>query len=216
MNFILWAESIEVTKDDQTRYMERVLKGGYSIFAKAYTAFIVDYRLICCILFLEDAIKIDKTIAESEAKNRQPQDDPTEHHTSLTETPQSGIHPQTSGANENQMQARNPQSGANPQTPDPNQNHTQALSHQIAAKPETPDPNQIDHLSFKEYRQFKSRSKFLKGLGVISGLVIVFLQIFNAMVYTGNNRVAPSANLVACAATWSFFIAGVFLLMQVK
>uniref|UniRef100_A0A7M5UU50 Uncharacterized protein n=2 Tax=Clytia hemisphaerica TaxID=252671 RepID=A0A7M5UU50_9CNID len=160
INFILWVESIEVTKDRQTIYMEKILKGGYSIFAKAYTALIVDYRLICCILFVEHAFEIDKTIKSDETEK------------------------------ENQLR-------------------------QDATTQRKPETDEIHHSSFEEYQKFKSKVKLYKGAGVISGLGIVFLQTFNAMVYTGNNMVGPWTNVMGCVAVWSFFLAGILLLNKV-
>ncbi|XP_066918628.1 uncharacterized protein [Clytia hemisphaerica] len=161
INFILWVESIEVTKDRQTIYMEKILKGGYSIFAKAYTALIVDYRLICCILFVEHAFEIDKTIKSDETEK------------------------------ENQLR-------------------------QDATTQRKPETDEIHHSSFEEYQKFKSKVKLYKGAGVISGLGIVFLQTFNAMVYTGNNMVGPWTNVMGCVAVWSFFLAGILLLNKLK
>jgi len=70
VNFILWNESIEVTTDDQTKYLELVFKNGYNIFATAHAALIIDYRLYCCILFIERAIEIDNQIKSNEANEQ--------------------------------------------------------------------------------------------------------------------------------------------------
>ena len=64
INFIFWIESIKVTKDRQQEiYMDKMLHGVYTVFARTYTALIVDYRLICCILFAEHAFAIDEEVA---------------------------------------------------------------------------------------------------------------------------------------------------------
>ncbi|XP_066922891.1 uncharacterized protein [Clytia hemisphaerica] len=72
INFIFWIESIKVTKDrQQEKYMENMFhEGFYTIFARTYTALIVDYRLICCILFVEHALEIDKMIERGENYER--------------------------------------------------------------------------------------------------------------------------------------------------
>eukprot|EP00111_Clytia_hemisphaerica_P000325 TCONS_00000847-protein len=70
-NFIFWIESIKVTKNQQQeKFMEDMLHGLYTIFARTYTALIVDYRLICCILFVEHAAEINIMIARGESYER--------------------------------------------------------------------------------------------------------------------------------------------------
>lgn len=50
--------------------LKNILKDGYNIFAKAYTALIIDYRLICCILFVEHAIVIENKVRLKEDKEK--------------------------------------------------------------------------------------------------------------------------------------------------
>ena len=63
-NFSMWLESIILTDKEGHAYLDKILKSGYGIFTSSYAALLVEYRLLCCMIFVEHAIDIDKRIPE--------------------------------------------------------------------------------------------------------------------------------------------------------
>ena len=62
-NFILWEESIlTVHKDDE--YMKLMYGNWTSMLKGLYNALLIDYRLMCCLIFLENSIEV-KELVES-------------------------------------------------------------------------------------------------------------------------------------------------------
>ena len=60
-NFILWEDSILTARMDDD-YSRSIYGRGFSIFKATYNALIIDYRLMCCLLFAEHAMEINKDI----------------------------------------------------------------------------------------------------------------------------------------------------------
>ncbi|XP_066934931.1 uncharacterized protein [Clytia hemisphaerica] len=142
-NFIFWIESMKVTYDRQhEKSVEEILKFFYGFIAGIYTSLVVDYRLIFCILFLEHASKIDKSIPLVE-KNI---------------------------------------------------------------------PNTLHDIE-KDPIKFADKTRVYKILGFIFGLLIVLIQIINAMHYkdTYHFKIGPGGNVTGMVATFALLVASGFL-----
>lgn len=61
-NFSMWLESIKIADMQGETFIASIFQGGATLFSYGYAAFLIDYRLLCCIIFLENALKIDKVI----------------------------------------------------------------------------------------------------------------------------------------------------------
>ena len=204
VNLVLWNESIEITNDEQTKYMKNVLQGGYNIFAKAYTALIVDYRLICCILFVEHAYEIEKVKSEKYqrmVKQKAGKDqDILDGDTDYTS--------KDSGSDVEQDVAVRDTSELIVDL-DSNHNRDRAGHKNIDSK------FIIRHKSFAECESFKNSARTNTGAGFMVGLLVIFLQILNGMVYSGNNAVGSWTNIMGCVAMWFFALCGVIFLYKV-
>ena len=62
-NFILWEDSILTSREDDN-YSKYLYGNGFSIFKATYNSLIIDYRLLCCLLFAEHAMEINRDIAQ--------------------------------------------------------------------------------------------------------------------------------------------------------
>ena len=62
-NFIMWEDSILTARSDDD-YSKYLYGNGFSIFKATYNSLIIDYRLLCCLLFTEHAVEINKDIAQ--------------------------------------------------------------------------------------------------------------------------------------------------------
>ena len=58
MNFVLWVDSILLTHEDD-KYVIIAYSDAFSIFKAAYNALLIDYRLMCCLIFLEHSFEIE-------------------------------------------------------------------------------------------------------------------------------------------------------------
>ncbi|XP_057302564.1 uncharacterized protein LOC130636749 [Hydractinia symbiolongicarpus] len=65
-NFSMWLDSIMTADLQGDHFIKSILSDSYSIFSSGYAALLIDYRLLCCILFVEHAIKIDGYISEKQ------------------------------------------------------------------------------------------------------------------------------------------------------
>ena len=204
VNLVLWNESIEITNDEQTKYMKNVLQGGYNIFAKAYTALIVDYRLICCILFVEHASEIEKMKSEKyqrmmKQKAGKDQDILNGDADDTSKDSGSDIEQDVAVRDTSELIV----------DLDSNHNRDTAGHMNIDSK------FIIRHRSFAECESFKNSARTNTGAGFMVGLLVIFLQILNGMVYSGNNVVGSWTNIMGCVAMWSFVICGVIFLYKV-
>lgn len=202
VNLVLWNESIEITNDEQTKYMKNVLQGGYNIFAKAYTALIVDYRLICCILFVEHASEIEKVNSEIHQKMMKrravKEQDLLNDDTSKDD-----------GSNIEQDVDTNELIVSLDEDLDSNHNRD------TSERKNSDSKFIILHRSFAEYESFKSGARMYSGVGFTFGLLIIFLQILNGMIYSGNHMVGSWTNVMGCIAMWSFVLFGCIFLRKV-
>ena len=57
MNFILWEDSIMTSHVDD-KYSKSLYGDGFSILKTTYNALLIDYRLMCCLIFLEHSIEV--------------------------------------------------------------------------------------------------------------------------------------------------------------
>ena len=58
-NLIEWVDSqVDVDSDVQLSGVQENLDGWFEVFADLYKALIIDYRLLCCLLFLEHSLEI--------------------------------------------------------------------------------------------------------------------------------------------------------------
>lgn len=71
-NYAMWLDSI-VTANDGTKYIVLIFGKGFSIVTTACVALLIDYRLLCCLLFAEHALDIQTEAKESDATQQQPQ-----------------------------------------------------------------------------------------------------------------------------------------------
>ena len=186
VNLVLWNEAIEATNDEQTKYMKSVLQGAYSIFAKAYTGLIVDYRLICCILFVEHALEIEKV--------------------QFNQTDQAVAQDAAVRSTAGQMDDLE-------QTPTTTLDTNHSNSHR---NKNSADKFIVTHRSFEECESFKNSARTNSGAGFMLGLLVIFLQILNGMVYSGNNAIGSWANIMGCIAMWSFVLCGCIFLRKVQ
>ncbi|XP_066916772.1 uncharacterized protein [Clytia hemisphaerica] len=127
-----------------------MLHGLYTIFARTYTALIVDYRLVSCTLFVQKALEIDATPETNEAESE------------------------------------------NPCCPDP-------LSYSWRL------PNCPGWLCHKV-----CANRFLIALVIV---LLSLLQLFN---FFEDKGLGPWANIVGILAAWSFFAAGLWLLIEAR
>ena len=56
-NFAFWIDSI-VTSNDDNEWVVHLFGQGFSIVKAAYNALVTDYRLLCCLVFLEHALEL--------------------------------------------------------------------------------------------------------------------------------------------------------------
>lgn len=59
-NFAFWVDSIITTHTDN-EFVMKLFGNGFSIVKAAYNALIIDYRLLCSLLFLEHALELEDT-----------------------------------------------------------------------------------------------------------------------------------------------------------
>ena len=59
-NFALWIDSIITTPTDN-EFVMKLFGNGFFVVKAAYNALIIDYRLLCCLLFLEHALELEDT-----------------------------------------------------------------------------------------------------------------------------------------------------------
>ncbi|KXJ19148.1 hypothetical protein AC249_AIPGENE11814 [Exaiptasia diaphana] len=59
-NFAFWIDSIITTPTDN-EFVMKLFGKGFFIVKAAYNALIIDYRLLCCLLFLEHALELEDT-----------------------------------------------------------------------------------------------------------------------------------------------------------
>ena len=70
-NFSMWLQSIMVADDQGHKYLKNVLQDGYSVFTSFYAAFLIDYRLLCCMLFVEHSLVIDYRLSKHHQRQEQ-------------------------------------------------------------------------------------------------------------------------------------------------
>ncbi|XP_057302352.1 uncharacterized protein LOC130636597 [Hydractinia symbiolongicarpus] len=70
-NFSMWLESIKIADMQGNEFIASIFQGGATLFSYGYAAFLIDYRLLCCIIFMENALKIDKVILNGEEMETQ-------------------------------------------------------------------------------------------------------------------------------------------------
>ena len=56
-NFAFWIDSIVTSRADN-KFVENVFGDGFSIIKSAYNALLIDYSLLCCLLFLEHSLEL--------------------------------------------------------------------------------------------------------------------------------------------------------------
>lgn len=76
-NFSMWLESITVADMQGSEVVNKYLQTGYSVFTYIYAALLIDYRLLCCMLFVEHAITIDKRTSQDEQQHNEEDMRPT-------------------------------------------------------------------------------------------------------------------------------------------
>jgi hypothetical protein len=59
-NFAFWIDTVSTARNDNA-FVTNVFGNGFSIVKTAYNALIIDYRLLCSLLFLEHALEIEDT-----------------------------------------------------------------------------------------------------------------------------------------------------------
>ena len=59
-NFAFWVDSI-VTSGSDNEFARKLFGDGFSIVKAAYNALLIDYRLLCFLLFLEHSLELDDT-----------------------------------------------------------------------------------------------------------------------------------------------------------
>ena len=65
-NLIEWVDSqVNVDSDVQLSGVQEKLDGWSGVFSVAYKALIIDYRLLCCLLFLEHSLEIQTEVDEA-------------------------------------------------------------------------------------------------------------------------------------------------------
>ena len=212
VNLVLWNESIEVTNDEQTKYMASVLKGDYNIFAKAYTALIVDYRLICCILFVKHAFTIDnvKSKKNQELKRRRAKDGAKQDLSDTSEEIEQDAKMQITLKVDLKQDLRKQSTEPNDNKDAKNNNNNNSSYNK-----NIDDKYIVSHISFEECEAFKNSARTSSGAGFVLGLLLIFLQILNGMVYSGNDSIGSWTNTMGCVAMWSFVICGVILARKV-
>ncbi|XP_032239948.2 uncharacterized protein LOC116619350 [Nematostella vectensis] len=77
-NFAFWVDSIITTNSDN-EFVEKLFGSGFSIVKAAYNALIIDYRLLCCLLFLEHALEMEDVRDTRGDTPYEPLDDSTSH-----------------------------------------------------------------------------------------------------------------------------------------
>ena len=58
-NFIMWDDSILTSHLDDS-YSKQLYGNGFTIFKATYNSLLIDYRLMCCLLFVEHAVEISQ------------------------------------------------------------------------------------------------------------------------------------------------------------
>ena len=72
LNFILWEDSILTTHADD-EYSKTLYGNGFSIVKAAYNSLLIDYRLMCCLIFLEHAVEIKDEPEQHEIEDASPE-----------------------------------------------------------------------------------------------------------------------------------------------
>ena len=67
-NFVMWLDSIVFARNGNV-YLEVMFGKGISMFIFALSALLIDYHLLCCLLFAEHAIEIDNPPTEPDNGN---------------------------------------------------------------------------------------------------------------------------------------------------
>lgn len=77
-NFALWIDSIVTTHTDNA-FVKELFGNGFSIMKTAYNTLIIDYRLLCSLLFLEHALEIEGVGDDSHVNHHQQIEDTLIH-----------------------------------------------------------------------------------------------------------------------------------------
>lgn len=56
-NFAFWVDSVVTSRSDN-EFVVKLFGDGFSIVKSAYNALLIDYRLLCCLLFLEHSLEL--------------------------------------------------------------------------------------------------------------------------------------------------------------
>ncbi|XP_031571752.1 uncharacterized protein LOC116305891 [Actinia tenebrosa] len=90
-NFAMWIDSIVTTHTDNAFVME-LFGDGFSIVKTVYNTLIIDYRLLCSILFLEHALEIEGNEAhDGHNMNHHQQIEDSIHNDNAVQTQQAGM-----------------------------------------------------------------------------------------------------------------------------